>query len=165
MSKMRTLTDLLEHQLQDLYSAENQLIDALPKMEQKVKDSKLRECFTKHLEETKQQKNRIEEVCRILDFAPEGHKCKAIAGLIDEAQDFMDEDAEPEVMDAGILASAQRIEHYEIAGYGAACYYSDLLGYSDVAEILKETMSEEKGANDKLTRLAKETIDEKAEVH
>lgn len=161
---MKTLTDLLEHELQDLYSAENQIIDALPKMERKASDNQLQEAFSHHLEETKKQKERLEKACKLMDISPEGDKCKAIAGIIAEAEDFMKEDAETEVMDAGLIACAQRVEHYEIAGYGTVCHYADRLGLDEVAELLKETMSEETNADKKLTELAKASINEKAEA-
>lgn len=161
---MKTLRDLFVHQLQDLHSAETQLTDAIPKMQEKASDHKLKEAFEEHLEETRQQKQRIEEACDILGVNPEGEKCKAIAGIIAEAEDFIKEAAESDVMDAGLIANAQRVEHYEIAGYGTACHYAEELGHDEVAKLLKVTLNEEKSADDKLNQLAKTRINERAEA-
>lgn len=161
---MKTLNDLFEHQLQDLYSAEMQIMDALPKMRDKASDNQLKSAFDEHLEETRQQKERIEEACEKLNIDPKGEKCKAIAGIIAEAEDFIKEASDPDVMDAGLIANAQRVEHYEIAGYGTACHYADELGHPEVASLLKETLNEEKSTDDKLNNLAITRINEKAEA-
>jgi len=125
---MKNLEDLFEHQLKDLYSAESQLVDALPKMVKAAHDSQLKKAFEGHLEETKIHKERIEEVCKELSIKPTGEKCKAMEGLIKEAQSMIDEKADPEVKDAGLIAEAQRVEHYEISGYGTAVRFCQRTG-------------------------------------
>lgn len=162
-NKMKNLEDLFKHELKDLYSAEDQIIQALPKMAEKASNSKLREGFKTHLEETKKQKQRLEEVCKELNFDPKGETCKAMQGLIKEGEDIMKEDADPEVMDAALIASAQRIEHYEIAGYGTVCTYAEQLGHTDIKKKLGETLEEEKRTDEKLTQVASR-VNEKAEA-
>lgn len=162
MSKMKNLEDLFEDQLKDLYSAETQLIDAIPAMEKKASNSKLKDALSSHLEETKNQRDRISQICKKLNMDPEGEKCNAIAGIIKEAEKFMKEDAEKDVMDAGIIANGQRVEHYEIAAYGTAHHYARQLGHTDIAELLNKTLEEEKKADSKLNDLAVEKINAEA---
>ncbi len=159
---MKNLQELFEHQLQDLYSAEKQLIEALPKMAKNANDSKLKKAFEGHLEETKDQKTRLEEICEELDINPSGEKCKAMAGLIKEAESFIEEAKNDDVMDAGLIAEAQRVEHYEISGYGTAVQYAKQLGHKDIAKKLQVTLDEEYGANDKLNDLAESRLNEAA---
>jgi ferritin-like metal-binding protein YciE len=159
---MKTLEDLFEHQLKDLYSAEDQLIKALPKMVENATDSTLKQAFSDHLEETKQHKRRLEEVCDELDLNPNGEKCKAMEGLIKEAESFLKEDLSDEVKNAGLIAEAQRVEHYEIAGYGTVCTYAEELGHKEIADKLKKTLDEEYGADDKLKEIAKDRLNQKA---
>lgn len=161
--KMKSLKDLFGHQLKDLYSAETQLIDALPEMADKADSPQLKEAFSSHLEETKGHKERLEKVCEKLGIEPTGETCKAMQGLIKESKDMMREDATAEVMDAGLIADAQRVEHYEIAGYGTACSFAERLGYDDLKDILGETLTEEKSADEKLIQLSN-TINAKATV-
>ena len=127
---MKTLQDLFEHQLKDLYSAENQLLDALPKVLDKVSDSELRKSIESHKAETQKQKERIKDICDDLGIKPTGSECKAMKGLIEETNHFLKEDADADVKDAGIIANCQRIEHYEISGYGTAVKYAKQLGHS-----------------------------------
>ncbi|WP_434036332.1 ferritin-like domain-containing protein [Formosa sp. 4Alg 33] len=159
---MKTLKDLFEHQLKDLYSAESQLIEALPKVAKKANDSKLKEAFESHLEETKGHKKRLEEICDALDISAKGETCKAMKGLIKETESFMDEADSKEVMDAGLIAEAQRVEHYEISGYGTAVRYAKELGYDDIASKLQKTLDEEYNADNKLDKLAESRLNEKA---
>ncbi|MEO6348730.1 MAG: ferritin-like domain-containing protein [Aquaticitalea sp.] len=159
---MKTLEDLFEHQLQDLYSAESQLIKALPKMVENAKDQKLKKAFEDHLEETKNHKKRLKDICDELGVSPEGETCKAMEGLIKEADSFMKEKPDDDVLNAGIIAEAQRVEHYEISGYGTAVRYAKELGHSNIAKILKETLDEEYGADDKLTKMAESRLNKKA---
>ncbi len=159
---MKTLEDLLEHQLKDLYSAETQLIKALPKMIENANDSKLKKAFESHFEETKNHKKRLEDVCDELNINPDGEHCKAMEGLLKEAESFLKEKTTDDVLDAGIIAEAQRIEHYEISGYGTAARYAQELGHENVANILKKTLKEEYSADDNLTKLAEERINRKA---
>ncbi|GAB3166430.1 YciE/YciF ferroxidase family protein [Telluribacter humicola] len=161
--KLKNLNDLLEHQLQDLYSAESQIIEALPLMQEKASNDKLKKAFQMHLEQTKKQKERLEKIAQLLDIKIQGEKCKAMEGIIKEAQSFLKEDASPEVMDAGLIAEAQRVEHYEIAGYGTASHYAKELGHSEAAKLLTQTLEEEKDTDEKLNDLAIQRINVKAE--
>jgi len=159
---MKKLEDLFEHQLKDLYSAENQLIKALPKMQKAAHDSELKKAFEKHLEETKTHKKRLEEVCGELDIKPTGENCKAMQGLIEEAQEMIDEKADKEVKDAGLIAEAQRVEHYEISGYGTLVRYAKELGHTKIASKLQKTLDEEYKTDDALTALAEKRLNVKA---
>lgn len=159
---MKNLEDLFEHQLRDLYSAENQLIDALPKMAENAQDKKLKKAFEHHLEETKEHKKRIEEISRELDIDPKGEDCKAMKGLIAEAEHFLSEDAESDVKDAGLIAEAQRVEHYEISGYGTLVRYAKELGHREIADKLAKTLKEEYNADQSLNELAETRLNEKA---
>lgn len=161
--KLNSLKDLFEHELQDLYSAESQLIAALPQMAEKANDSKLKKALEDHLKETEKQKERLEEICDMLDVDPKGEKCKAMEGLIKEAKSILETPANPEVLDAAIIASAQRVEHYEIAGYGTLCTYAKSLGHDEVADILEKTLTEEKNADAKLNKIALGNVNKKAE--
>ena len=159
---MKTLEDLFEHQLKDLYSAESQLIKALPKMVEHAIDAKLKKAFGDHLEETKEHKTRLETICEHLDIKPTGETCKAMKGLIEEAESFIKDNPSDVVMDAGLIAEAQRVEHYEISGYGTAVRYATELGHDKIVTILKKTLKEEYGADDKLTAMAESRINKKA---
>ena len=163
MSKLKNLEDLFHHELKDLYSAEKQLLEALPKMAETAQDPKLKLAFEQHLQETQQQKERLEKVCELVGISPGRTKCKAMEGLIEEGQDMIDEKATPEVKDAGLVASAQRIEHYEISGYGTAAYYAERLGLAEAQQLLAETLLEEKNTDAKLNKLAKGWINQKAQ--
>ncbi len=159
---MKNLKQLFEHQLKDLYSAETQLIDALPAMVKNANDSKLKEAFESHLEETKNQKKRLEEICHELDIKPTGETCNAMAGLIKEAKGFIEEAEDDQVMDAGLIAEAQRVEHYEISGYGTAVRFAKELGYDTFATKLQQTLDEEYAADNKLDTLAEGRLNEQA---
>ena len=159
---MKNLKELFEHQLKDLYSAESQLVSALPKMVKNASDSKLKKAFESHLKETKEQKKRLEEICTELGIKPGGEKCKAIAGLIKEAEGFIEEAESDEVMDAGLIAEAQRVEHYEISGYGSAVRYAKELGHKEIAKKLQKTLDEEYDADNKLDKLAEGRLNEEA---
>ncbi|MAZ28013.1 ferritin-like domain-containing protein [Leeuwenhoekiella sp. A16] len=159
---MKTLQDLFEHQLKDLYSAETQLIEALPKMAKTAKDKKLKKAFEDHLEETKTHKKRLEEVCDEIGIKPTGEECKAMKGLIKEAEDFIKEDADDDVKDAGLIAEAQRVEHYEISGYGTVIRYAKELGHDKVVKILVKTLDEEYKADEDLNEMAENRLNEEA---
>jgi ferritin-like metal-binding protein YciE len=159
---MKKLEDLFEHQLKDLYSAENQLIKALPKMQKAASDSKLKKAFEDHLEETKNHKVRLEEVCEELDIKPTGENCKAMKGLLEEAQGMIDEKADKEVKDAGLIAEAQRVEHYEISGYGTVVRYAKELGHTKIAAKLQKTLDEEHKADATLNDMAEKRLNVKA---
>ncbi len=159
---MKTLKDLFEHQLKDLYSAENQMVDALPKMVDKASNTGLKTAFESHLAETKEQRNRIQDICRSLEIEPSGEKCKAMEGLIREVESFLEEEIADEVRDAGLIANAQRIEHYEISGYGTAVRYAKQLGHSEIADKLQQTLDQEYEADQKLNNMAEQNINQKA---
>ena len=159
---MKNLEELFEHQLNDLYSAEDQLTKALPKMVKNAHNSKLKKAFEDHLEETKEHKARLEEICDELDIDPKGETCKAMKGLIKEAEDFLDEVKDPEVKDAGMIAEAQRVEHYEISGYGTAVRYAKELGHDSIAKKLQKTLDEEYQADETLNDLAEDRLNRKA---
>ena len=163
MPKLKTLEDLFHHQLKDLYSAEKQLLEALPKMAKKARDPKLKQAFELHLQETEEQKARLEQVCEMIGISPGRMKCKAMEGLVEEGEETIDENATPEVKDAGLIAAAQRIEHYEIAGYGTAAHYAERLGKTEAAALLSQTLKEEQLADTKLNKLAKGYINQKAQ--
>tara|TARA_R110000751_G_scaffold82968_1_gene166773 strand:- start:2433 stop:2915 length:483 start_codon:yes stop_codon:yes gene_type:complete len=159
---MKNLKDLFNHQLQDLYSAESQLVDALPKMKEAATNEKLKKAFEDHYEETLKHKQRIEEICVKLDIDPNGEECKAMKGLIQEAEDFIKEEAPDDVKDAGLIAEAQRVEHYEISGYGTLINYCNQLGYEDIAEKLAKTLKQEYKADELLNDIAEDNINQKA---
>lgn len=159
---MKNLEKLFEHQLKDLYSAEDQLTKALPKMVKNADDAKLKKAFEKHLEETKEHKTRLEEICNELGIKPEGETCKAMKGLLAEAKDFLDEVDDDDVKHAGMIAEAQRVEHYEISGYGTAVRYAKELGHDAIADKLKKTLDEEYHADKTLNDLAEKRINAKA---
>jgi ferritin-like metal-binding protein YciE len=159
---LRTMEDLLVHELKDLYNAENQIVKALPKMVKAANSPELQKAFEDHLEETKNQVKRLEEIFQQLELPLRGKKCKAMEGLIEEGKEVVDEEAEPHVKDAALIAAAQRVEHYEIAGYGTAQAFAKLLGHETIAELLHQTLEEEKGADVKLTQLAETAINMEA---
>jgi len=159
---MKKLEDLFEHQLKDLYSAETQLIEALPKMIKHATNDKLQKAFEDHLDETKKQKTRLEEICSKLDIDPSGETCKAMQGIVKEAEAFMKEDTSSEVRDAGLIAQAQRVEHYKIAGYGTVIRYAKELGHDDIASKLQKTLDEEYAVDNHLTHLAEDRLNRKA---
>lgn len=160
--KLETLKDLYIEQLRDLYSAESQLIKALPKMVKKASHNELRNAFESHLEETKRQKERLEQIFKNLGEKASGEKCKAMEGLIKEAEDLMGKKADEDVLDAGMIASAQRVEHYEIAGYGTVRTYAEMLGRSQDVNLINQILGEEKKADEKLNRIAMEVVNPEA---
>ncbi len=164
MSTLKNLEDLFHHQLKDLYSAETQLVDALPKMVKEANDKKLKQAFSDHLEETKKHVERLKDIGKDLGIKLTGETCKGMKGLISEAQSFISEDAEDKVRDAGIIADAQRVEHYEISAYGTVIEYAKALDKREAARLLKETLKEEKDADKKLNALAIDSINVKARV-
>jgi len=159
---LKTLEDLFVHELKDLYSAEKQLVKALPKMAKAASSPKLRKGFETHLRQTEKHVERLERILDELGKSPRGPKCEAMAGLVEEGKKMIEEDAEPAVKDAGLIAAAQRVEHYEIAGYGTARTYAQHLGHTDAAELLQATLDEESQTNEKLTELAESEINVEA---
>ncbi len=152
--EMQDLRDLFIEQLKDLYSAENQILKALPKMIKTASSEELKAGFEEHLEQTKGQVQRLEQIFKNLDESPKGKKCKGMEGLLAEGKELMEEDAEPDVMDAGLICAAQHVEHYEIAGYGCVRTYAELLGDKKAAQLLQATLDEEKQTDQKLSQLA-----------
>jgi len=150
------LKELYIDELKDLYSAENQLVKALPKMAKASTSKELRNGFEEHLEQTKTHVQRLEQIFESLDESPKGKKCVGMEGLIKEGAETMDEDFEGAVMDAGLIGAAQRVEHYEIAAYGTAREFAQILGESEHVSLLEETLEEEKETDSKLTELAKQ---------
>lgn len=159
---MKTFEELFKHQLMDLHNAEEQLVEALPTMAKKASDPKLQKAFEDHLEETKEQKNRLEDIFKELGISSGREKCKAMEGLIREAKDFMAEAGNDKVMDAGLIATAQRAEHYEISAYGTAVRYAKELGHHDIAQKLQYSLDEEYSADGKLTKLAEGRLNKRA---
>ena len=157
MAKLNTLQDLLIHNIKDLYSAETQLVRALPKMAKAAADPDLKAGFLTHLEETKVHVTRLEEVAELLGASPRGLSCKAMKGLVEEGEEAIDEEGEPSIKDLGLIAAAQKVEHYEISGYGTARAIAEVMGNKQVAKILKTTEDEE-GATDKLLTTAAEKL-------
>jgi len=155
------LRELWIDELRDLYDAENRLVKALPKMAKAANSEDLRAGFEGHLEETKGHVDRLEEIFDALDEKPTGKQCPAMAGLVKEGSETMEEDFEGAVMDAALIASAQRVEHYEIAAYGCVSTWAELLGQNDAAALLQKTLAEEKETDEKLSKLS-ETINTKA---
>jgi ferritin-like metal-binding protein YciE len=154
MTQLKNLQDLYLEQLKDLYSAETQLVEALPKMEQAATDPKLKDGFRTHLDQTRQHVNRLESVFADLGEQPGGHTCKAMKGLIAEGSEMIEQLAAAAVKDAGLIACAQRVEHYEIAGYGTVVRYAQVLGKTQHVETLRVTENEEKKTDAILTDLA-----------
>src|SRR4051812_46854544 len=161
--KIDSLQALLEEELKDIYSAEKQLVKALPKMAKKASSEELRAALEEHLEVTKEHVNRLEDVFEALGKPAKAKTCKAMQGLIEEATEIMQEDAEDAVMDAGIIGAAQKVEHYEMASYGTVRTWARLCGQEDAAELLQETLDEEGEADKKLTALAESFVNPEAE--
>lgn len=152
--KPSSLQELYVEQLRDLYDAENQIIKALPDMIEVASSPELKQALNEHLEVTKTQATRLEEIFSKLGEKPKGEKCKGMQGVLQEGSDLVEDIDDPNVRDAAIIASAQRVEHYEMAGYGTARTYATLLGEDAASQLLEQTLDEEKEADDKLTELA-----------
>ncbi len=155
---LKSMQDLFVHELQDLYDAEQQIIQALPEMAKAASSQDLQNAFQEHLEVTKQQAQRLERIAQQLGVSPQGKPCKAMAGLIEEGHTVLNEQADPPVLDAALIAAAQRVEHYEIAGYGTARTFAQHLGNQEAAQLLQQTLEEESQTDEKLTRLAEQNI-------
>ena len=160
--ELASLQELFVNELKDLYSAENLIIKALPKMAKAASSEELRSAFEEHLEQTRGHVQRLEQIFERLDESPKGKKCKAMEGLIEEGKELLKEDAEPPVKDAALIGAAQKVEHYEIAGYGTARTFAQRLGRNDAARLLQETLDEEAATDKKLTTLAEQSINPKA---
>lgn len=161
--KMETLDELLAEELKDIYSAEKQLLKALPKMVKKATSPDLKAALAEHLVVTENQARRMEQVFEAIGKPAKAKTCKAMQGLLAEAKEIMEEDASDAVLDAGIIAAAQKVEHYEIASYGTVRTWARLCGEEEAAELLQETLDEEGEADQKLTELAESLVNPKAE--
>lgn len=160
--KLDTLQKLYTDELRDLYNAENQLLKALPKMAKAASSEDLKDAFDKHLEQTKGHVKRLEQVFEALGEKPKGKTCRAMKGLIEEGSEILKEDGEDSVIDAGIIVAAQKVEHYEIAGYGSVRTFAHLLGQNKAAELLQTTLDEESETNELLNRLAEGVVNPEA---
>jgi ferritin-like metal-binding protein YciE len=161
--KLETLRDLYVEQLQDLYSAETQLVDALPKMAKAATHPQLQRAFNQHLAQTQQQVQRLEQIFQALGSSPKGQTCKGMEGLITEGQEMIKAKGDPAAIDAGLIAAAQRVEHYEIAGYGCVRTYASQLGEQQAVTLLQQTLDEEAQTDQLLTQLAEQVINLEAE--
>jgi ferritin-like metal-binding protein YciE len=160
--KIDSLKKLYIEELRDLYSAENQILKALPKMAKAATSKELKHAFNEHLAQTKGQVERLERIFTKLDTTPKGKTCKAMEGLVKEGEELLGEDAEPEILDAGLIAAAQRVEHYEMAGYGTVRTYATLLKETEAARLLQETLDEEGQTDKTLSQLAESVINRDA---
>ena len=156
------LEELLQDELKDLYSAENQIIKALPKMAKAASSPELRRAFERHLEETRRQVERLDQIGEELEMKMTGKKCKGMEGLIAEGKELIEEDLDEDALDAGLIGAAQKVEHYEIAAYGTARTHAEMLGYRRVAKLLQQTLNEEGATDKKLTQLAESVINYEA---
>jgi ferritin-like metal-binding protein YciE len=161
MAQLSNLNDLFVHLLQDMYYAENQIKKTLPEMAEKASDPDLQEAFEKHLEETKEQISKLEEVFEIIGEEAEKEECQAIEGLLEEGDELIEEAEEGPVLDAALIAAAQKVEHYEIASYGALCAMARKLDQNEAAQILHEILEQEKDTDEKLSDLS-DSIEEEA---
>src|ERR1041385_5087779 len=152
--EMESLRDLFVDELKDLYSAENQILKALPKMIKKASSKELKSGFEQHLKETQGHVERLEKIFKELDESPRGKKCKGMEGVIADGKELMEEDAEPEVMDAGLIGAARHVERYATARCGCVRTYAELLGEQEYANLLQKTLDEEKATDEKLSKLA-----------
>ena len=161
--EITTLRDLFQEHIQDLYSVEEQILDALPEMIDAATDPDLRAGLQNHLEETRRQYTRLEEIGRIMSFDPAGVKCEGMKGILKEGDKLISKEVEEDdVLDAAIIAACQRVEHYEIAVYGTARTYARMLGESEATALLEESLNEEKNADRTLTQVAESHVNRRA---
>ena len=164
MPKLNTLQDIYIEELRDIYNAEMQITKALPRMIKAVTNEELKSAFENHLQETEGHVERLEQVFELAGQKVRGKKCAAMEGIIEEAKETLSEDIDDNAMDAAIIAAAQKVEHYEIASYGTVRTWAQQLGFNDQADILEQTLDEEKAANDKLSQIAESMVNEMAEA-
>lgn len=154
MAKLENLSDLMLEELKDVYDAEHQIIEALPQMAQAASSRELKAAFQEHLNESQEHIRRLEQVFGLLNQNPKRKSCKAMKGLIKEGQEMMEEEMSSTVMDAALIASAQRVEHYEMAAYGTLRTYANLVGHDQISQIFQRTLEEEELTDKKLTKIA-----------
>lgn len=159
---MQTLEELYISELRDLYSAENQLLKALPKMAKGASSDELKEAFENHLAETETHVERLDRIFKDLEENPKGKTCHAMKGLIEEGSEILEEEGEDSVLDAGIIVAAQKVEHYEMAGYGSVRAFAQLLGQEEATQLLQATLDEESKANELLSQIAEATVNAEA---
>jgi len=159
---VKTMQDLFVNELRDIYHAEKQLVKALPKMSRAANGNELKQAITSHLEETQGQVERLEQVFELLDIPKRSKRCEAMEGLISEGQEVIEEVEDPTVRDAGLIVAAQKVEHYEIAGYGSLVAMAKQLGHNDAVSLLQQTLEEEKAADQKLNQLALSRVNQQA---
>ena len=159
---MKTMDELMEHTIQDLYSAEKQALEAMPQLAQRVQSDQLRQAFQTHQRETEAQVTRLEQIAKQMGIDPDGETCMAMQGLVEEAQDLLDQLEDGPVADAAIIGAAQKMEHYEIASYGTACTLAKQAGQQEAADLLEMTLKEEKATDEKLTVIATSSVNQKA---
>jgi len=157
-----SMQDLFLNELKDILHAEKQLVRALPRMAKAAQSPKLQQAFTKHLGETEGHVERLERIFKSLDETPRGKVCKGMQGLVEEGKEILQEDGAPEVIDAALIAAAQRVEHYEIAAYGCLRTYAKLLGNKDADRLLQQTLAEEEATDEALTALGEGGINQAA---
>lgn len=162
-SSQNELHEIFLEELADIYNAEQQLTKALPKMAKAAQSEQLRQAFEMHLEETQNQIRRLEEAVQSLDESLKRKKCKAMQGLIEEAKEILQEQKGSSALDAAMIGAAQKVEHYEIATYGTLCRWAELMGHTEALNLLKENLSEEKAADEKLTQVADSTANVQAQ--
>jgi ferritin-like metal-binding protein YciE len=162
MAKMNSLDDLLVHELRDIYNAEKQLTTALPRMAKAAEAPELKKAFETHLMETERQIERLEKCFELLGIPARGKKCEGMAGLVEEGKSVMEMEGDSNVLDAALIASAQKVEHYEIASYGCMATYAEMLGYDQVKKLLGQNLAEEEATDEKLTALAERHINRDA---
>jgi ferritin-like metal-binding protein YciE len=160
--KPKTMQDLYVNELKDLYDGEKQIMKALPKMSKAASSEALRAAFEEHLEQTRRQAERLEQIFARRDEKPTGKKCTGIEGIIKEGEDLIGDVDQSPLLDAGLIGAAQKVEHYEMAGYGTVCTYAQRLGDNQAVELLRQTLDEEKATDKKLTQLAEGTVNEEA---
>ncbi len=160
MEKMESMENLFLHELKDVYSAEKQILKALPKVAKKAANPELKQGLEEHMEQTEEQVRRLEEIFEMLEQRPKAMKCKGMEGIIEEAEEALKMKGSPDTLDAGIIMAAQKVEHYEIAAYGSLATWADMMGRKDIKRLLGETLEEEEDTDQKLTDLAKSGINQ-----
>lgn len=162
MEHFNNLEDLFQHQLKDIYSAESQWAEVLPKMREQSSNKELQNCFSEHIEQTKNHRKQLDKIAKEMDVDLSGVKCEGMEGLINQANDFISSKPGKDVLDAGLIAEAQRIEHYGMSAYGTAAQYADALNHKEAAKQLHQILQEETNTDKKLSKIAEDSINRQA---